>query len=504
MGIVQRDAIRTTIVSVLGLALGYINRFYLAIMLFTSDQVGLINLLTTVSLLFAQLANLGTIYASWRFFPFFRNEEKKHYGFLMLNVLLVCIGIILFTILAFVFDQPIIGHYKESPLFEEYYFWIIPIGIAEVFYLLFESYMRGLFENVLPVFLQDIVLRVLIFILLVLTKFGVLDFNSFFILHALAFFVPSVILMVHLIKKGELTLSLKSITVPKRFRKILINFSLVSYINTLATMLVISLDAMMVGAYLGLSATGIYTTIIYLTSAMNMPYRAVIRVSTPLVAKYWKEKNMVQLNELYQKSSSVGLFIGLFGFSAVYLPIRELFSFIDKPEYLQGISVFAILMVGRILDMYAGLNGTIFSTSRKFKYDLIFTVFLCVLVFVLNLFFIPKWGINGAAISTSIAYVGYNVLRCWYIYYLYKLQPFRWRQLKLMALFAVFFTSSLFLFELPFFTEIPRIVSILIKEIFLMLGFALPVYVFNLEPEIVSYAKNFLQKWSVKFGLKKS
>ncbi len=502
MGIVQRDAIRTTIVSVLGLALGYINRFYLAVVLFSSEQVGLINLLTTVALLFAQLANLGTIYASWRFFPFFRNEEKKHYGFLMLNVILVCIGIVMFTVLAIVFDQPIISHYKDSPLFETYYYWIIPIGIANVFYLLFESYMRGLFENVLPVFLQDIVLRILIFILLVLTKFGILNFNMFFILHALVFFVPSVVLMIHLIKKGELTLSFKTITIPKRFRKILINFSLVSYINTLATMLVISLDAMMVGAYLGLSATGIYTTIIYLTSAMNMPYRAVIRVSTPLVAKYWKEKNMEKLKELYQKSSSVGLFIGLFGFSAVYLPIHELFSFLNKPEYLKGISVFAILMIGRIFDMYAGLNGTIFSTSRKFKYDLVFTVFLCILVFVLNLFFIPKWGINGAAISTSVAYVGYNVLRCWYIFYLYKLQPFRWHQLKLLALFAVFFPLALILFQQAFFTNLPAIVSIILKEAILFVGFALPVYFLNLEPEIVNYSKNFLNKWTAKLGMK--
>jgi O-antigen/teichoic acid export membrane protein len=155
-----------------------------------------------------------------------------------------------------------------------------------------------------------------------------------------------------------------------------------SYLNSLATLLVISMDAMMIASYIGLEATGVYTTIIYLTSALMVPYRSIVRVSSTLVAKYWKERDMVGMLDIYQKSSSIGLIIGLLGFLVIYLPIQELFSFI--PAYKSGINVFVILMVGKIFDMYSGLNGTIFSTSKSFRYDLIFTIILCSMVYFLN------------------------------------------------------------------------------------------------------------------------
>ncbi|NCA22309.1 MAG: hypothetical protein EBS86_14375 [Crocinitomicaceae bacterium] len=338
-----------------------------------------------------------------------------------MNILLVLIGVSIFAFLILAFNGPIVEYYnKKSPLFTSYYLWVIPLGIANVFFLIFESYLRGLFKNVLPVFLQEIFLRLLVLTGLILLSFKVIDFHQFFIFHALVYFIPSLILLVYLVQLKELSFSISSITVPRRFRKILISFSFFSYFNTLATMLVISMDAMMIASYIGLSATGVYTTMIYLTSALMVPYRSIIRVSSTFVAKHWKERNLIALQELYQKSSSVGLLIGLLGFLVIFVPIHELFTFIK--DYKSGIYVFVILMVGRILDMYSGLNGTIFSTSRKFKYDLYFTILLCVMVFTMNLWLIPKFGINGAAISTSFAYVAYNVLRCYYVYHLFRLQ----------------------------------------------------------------------------------
>ena len=139
MGIIQKDALRTMILSYLGLILGYLNRGVFFILFLTSAQVGLINLVISVGLLFAQCANLGTVYAVWKFFPFFRNKEKKNHGFLLLTSIIVSIGIVLFVIISILFKDAIHMHYQEkSKAFVEYYYWIIPIGIGNVFFLLFD------------------------------------------------------------------------------------------------------------------------------------------------------------------------------------------------------------------------------------------------------------------------------------------------------------------------------------------------------------------------------
>jgi O-antigen/teichoic acid export membrane protein len=253
----------------------------------------------------------------------------------------------------------------------------------------------------------------------------------------------------------------------------------------------------MIASFIGLTATGVYTNIIYLTSAIQVPYRSVVRVSSPLIAKYWKEKNIPEMQKLYQKVSSLGMLIGTFSFSIIWINRIELFSFLP-PEYQAGILVFLFLMIGRMVDMVGGLNGTIFSTSRKYRYDLLFSIFLSFTVFGLNYLLIPTYGIVGAAVSTGFAYVIYNIGRIWYIYYSFQIHPFTKQLWYLLSLF----TGLILINELVFMQlDWPsQLISISVKTIFFMLGFILPVYIFRLEPESIAYA----QKWKRRLLKKRS
>lgn len=498
MGIVQKDALRTTIISYLGLILGYLNKAFLFLIFLSAEEVGLVNLIITVGLLFAQLANMGTVYATWRFFPFFRNEARKNYGFLLLNTLVVCFGILFFTALFFMFQSTIGSYFSlKSPLFVSYYFWVIPLGIGTVFFMLFENHMRGLQKNILPVFLQDIVVRLVVTLLLIGFGVGFLNFEQFLILHLFAYFIPAICLCIYLVKNGELHFSLKSITVPKRFRRILLSFSSFSYLNTLAALFVISMDAMMIASILGLKQTGVYTTMVYITSAIQVPYRSMIRVSSPIIARFWKEKNMKDMQSLYEKSSSVGLLIGLLSFLAVWTTRTELFSFL-RAEYSDGIYALLFLMVGRMVDMYCGLNGTIFATSRKYMFDLAFTIFLCVGIFVMNLYLIPIYGITGAAFSTGFIYVFYNFARSFYIYRVYGLHPFKWTQFRVIALFILVLVllegASYVFIQGHHFTSLQNFSIMLIKWSFILILFVLPIVTLNLESESARYFQKVLSR----------
>ena len=489
MGFIQKDALLATIITYVGIALGYLNRGVLFLVLFTSQQIGLISLITTIGLLFAQLTNMGSIYVTWRFFPFFRNAERKHYGFLLMNCLIILVGIVLFSSIYWLFKSEIAQFYtKKSAEFLDYYFWIIPVGVANVFFMIFDYYLRGLHKNIVSVFLQEIVLRTVTLTLLSLFAFKIISFDEFLVYNLLGYFVPTIILLIYLIRLGEFHLSIRSITIPKRFRKILLNFSLFSYINTLTTLLVISLDTMMIASYIGLTATGVYTNIIYLTSAIQVPYRSVVRVSSPLIARYWKEKNIAEMQKLYQKVSSLGMLIGTFSFSIIWINRVELFSFLPN-EYQAGILVFLFLMIGRMVDMVGGLNGTIFSTSRKYRYDLLFSIFLSFTVFGLNYLLIPVYGIAGAAASTGFAYIIYNIGRIWYIYHSFRIHPFTKQLWYLLSIFLVLILFNEFI--LMQISWLNMWISIGVKTTIFAVGFITPVFLFRLEPESIAY----FQKW---------
>jgi O-antigen/teichoic acid export membrane protein len=352
-------------------------------------------------------------------------------------------------------------------------------------------------QNVLPVFLQEIVLRFCTTIILFGFWFNLLEFNDFIWIYIFIHFIPTAYLLIYLLKHKELTFRISHIQIPKKFKGIMLSYTGFSYVNSLATLLVISMDALMIAKFNGLSQTGIYTTMLFLISAIIFPYRAILRVATPLVSLQWKERNKLGMQELYQKSSSIGLLLSLLGFLGVWIVIDELFSLI--PAYASGKWVFFFLMMGRIVDMYFGLNAVIFSTSKKYRVDLFFTVLLIAVVYFANLWLIPIYGMIGAAISTSAAYLFYNVLRGWYIFRAYKLSPFTPRQLLLFlnAFIAFFFFT--FLDENIFVQgHVQPFASFVVKEVLLFLIFVLPIYYWNLEPESVNYLKQIKNKWLKK------
>lgn len=499
MGIVQKDAFRTTVISLIGVALGYINKGLLFLLILTQEQIGLINLLITVGTLFAQLSSFGTAFTTLKFFPFFRNHNNKHHGFFPFIVRITIAGILASTIGFFVFRSLIESWYIEkSADFVNYYWWVLPIGIGYVAYLLLESYLRSFYKNILSVFSYDIILRLFVTVSLVLFWKEWISFKTFIQMNSLVYLIPPVILIVYLWKKNELFLSVKDIRISKRFQKLIFRFSAYNYLNSLGVALVVSLDVMMIAQMIGLKATGIYSTVVFLASAMLVPHRSLLRISAPLVAEYWKNRDMKSMNELYKKSGSVSLLMGLGSFIIVWLNIDLLFSFLDA-EFQPGIWVFFALMMGRLFEMFFGLTGIIFSTSKKYKYDLYFTIVLVAIVYSLNILLIPKWGIVGAAISTAIALVLFNFGRYLFISVSYRLNPFEKNQFIVLGLGILTILAGEYLGGM---TSDLWIRSVIVSAIFLGL-FVLPIFIFQLEKQSVTYVKNALSFVSDKLKSKR-
>ena len=485
MGLIQKDAFKTTLLSYIGIGVGYLNRGVLFLICFSTEQIGLLNLVISVGLFFAQGANLGAVFTVLKFLPFFKNTEKKHHGFFPLMLLVVLSGITLFTGLYVLFKPQIQDLYVDkSPLFLSYYYWVLPIGISYVLFLFLEAFLRSLFKNIIAVFAFEICLRVSITALLLLSFFKVISFPTFVALHSLFYAVPTLILIGYMYVIKELNLSIKSIQLSSRFKKIVLHFSTFNYFNSLGAVLVNALEVIMIAQMIGLKATGVYSTVVFLTSALQVPYKSLLRISTPLIADYWKHRQFDKMKELYQKVSSVTLLIGIVTFLPIWMNIDFLLSFL-KPEFQEGKWVFLFLMIGRLMDMYFGLNGAIFSTSKKYKFDLLFTILLIGTVYGLNLVLIPIWGISGAAISTAFALIIYNVGRVVFVWRIYKMHPFTINQFKMIGLAIL----TLILGDLLKTVVTHSITTVFIQCILILLLFVLPIIRFNLESESVAFLK---------------
>ena len=82
MGIIIKQTIKSSIYAYTGIALGFITTALLMPKVLTEAEVGLVRLLVSIMVLLAQVSNLGFNAAGGRLFPYFRNPERQHNGYL--------------------------------------------------------------------------------------------------------------------------------------------------------------------------------------------------------------------------------------------------------------------------------------------------------------------------------------------------------------------------------------------------------------------------------------
>ena len=94
MGIIEKQATQNALYSYLGAILGFISVLWLSHSLST-DENGLIRILISISTLLAQFSSLGFSAVTTRLFPYFRNKDKGHHGFLFYAIIVSLVGFLL-------------------------------------------------------------------------------------------------------------------------------------------------------------------------------------------------------------------------------------------------------------------------------------------------------------------------------------------------------------------------------------------------------------------------
>lgn len=227
---------------------------------------------------------------------------------------------------------------------------------------------------------------------------------------------------------------------------------------------------------------------IFLLSGLLIPYKTLQRFCQPMVAEYWKNKELIKLEKLYERVSSISLIFGFIIFIVSWTLKNKALDFLPS-QFDEFMMLLLIVLIGRIIDMYSGLNGLILLSSKKYKIDIVFTLFLLVITVLLNIVLIPKYGVIGAAISTSAALILYNLSRLLYVFIVFKIHPFAKKQLFMM----LFFITAILLSNFVFIGLNDWLNCVLSLSLFLI-----PIILFKLNNDINGFVYNrkilFLKK----------
>lgn len=479
MGIIISQSIRNTILSYFGVALGFVITIWVYPNILSPEQYGLTRVLLSLAMVSTQLANLGTKNTIIRYFPFFRDKENKHHGSLFLALAVPFVGLLLLTIILYVFQSEIIQYFIErSVLLVDYYWLILPLAFFILFYHVLSSYVRALYDTVMSSFLMNVVIRVLAALILILYWFEWIGFQQFMIAFILTYGVIMCWLLIYTLRKFEVNLKPDFNFLRKSLLKNMGNYSLYAFFGGVATILVNNIDIIMLSSLAGLSDTGIYAIAFYIGSAITIPRKSIYQISSPLIADAFKSKNFGLIDNVYRRSSLNLIIAGGLVFCGVVANIDNLMALLPS-DYASGTLVVVIIASANLFDMSTGVNGAIILNSKHYRFDLYSTLILIVITVGLNYILIPIYGILGAAIGTASAIVLYNTLKVFFVWLKFTMQPFEKEVLYVLGIGAV---TLILIFQLPMLGNV--YIDIIIRSIIVTLLYGLPVWILNISHEV--------------------
>lgn len=475
---IGKQTIKGSIFSYLGVIVGFFSVIVLRSHGLTTEQNGELEVILAISIILCQFGSMGFFSASTRCFPYFRDPENNHHGFLFLILTIPVAGTLLIGLL-YILLEPFIGNWGNYAIFlDQYAPAIILLTLGTLLFNAFDNYNRvALLDAATGTIYKEFLQKLTVAIALAAVFFFPMPFEYFIWIWLFANLLPTVFMFNATRRKGSLDLRPDFKFLQKPITSMLISVSSFAVISGLTTMIIQYIDRIMINGMINAAETGIYGITAFFGTVVAMPARIMYRIGGVIIAEKWKENDLPGIASIYKKSCSTQLLIGLLLFVGIWANIHNILKIIP-PEYAGGKYVIFFVSLSGLIDMATGMNGMILATSKFYKYDTYFFLGLIGITIGANYLFIPEWGITGAAAAATLTTFLFNLYRYLFIWKKFGLQPLEWKNLYILLIGIVALIGS---YVIP---ELPLIADIVVRSGIITVSYIGVLYYTKLSPEM--------------------
>jgi O-antigen/teichoic acid export membrane protein len=446
MGIIIRQSIKGTIVNYIGVLIGIFTTFVVLTDVLKPEEIGLTRILIDVGMLFAGLAQLGTGSSIIRFFPYFKNLDKKHNGFFFWTLVIPLVGFLCFLILFFILKEPICHFFGDkSPLFSQYYILLAPLSFFILYMSVFEVNANVLMRIVVPKLVREVIVRVLTLGTYILYGYSIINFNQFIFVFCAVYGIAAIINIVYLISLKNITFKPDFKYPDPKLKKDFYYYSLFIITSTLVSAITPSLNTIFISAKMGLVYTGIFAISNYMAAFIEIPYRSLGSITQPQISQSIKDNDIKTTNYLCQSVAVHQLMVGGLILLLIWINIDIIFQILPNgSQYESGKYVVLILGFTRLFNATYSIGTTVLGFSKYYYYSLFFTIILTGSAILLNIWLIPKMGMDGAAYASLFSTIIYTLLLLILVKRKLQVSPFSRSQLYIIVIIVGLYLISIF------------------------------------------------------------
>jgi O-antigen/teichoic acid export membrane protein len=263
---------------------------------------------------------------------------------------------------------------------------------------------------VVPKLIRDVYLRFGMSLLLIANYLHYLTFDQLMGAITLLYFSGLLINIVYIHQLRGINLK-PDFTVLKdaKIKREILYFLGFIIIAGIGSTLVNKIDSYMISSLINLSSFTVYSTALFIATVIEMPYRAVSQISTPIVAEALNQNDMVKVKDIYRKSAINQTLVGLAIFLLIWINTDSIFAMMPNGEAFKA-GKYVILFIGlsKIFDLLTGVNSAILGNSKFYFFGLYFMFVLAAIAITSNYLLIPQLGIIGVGIATALSILIYN------------------------------------------------------------------------------------------------
>lgn len=170
-----------------------------------------------------------------------------------------------------------------------------------------------------------------------------------------------------------------------------------------ATKLHTTIDAVILGFMMSDLAVGYYSAASKINRIIYLVIATTLSTFMPRSSYYLENGKLIEYAKMTRKCENLTVFFALPAATGLFLLAEPLLVLFCGEQYLPAVSTMKVLCpIIFVLGFETFLSQVIIVPQRKEKIGLISQIVGCILNIVLNILFIPLWGVFGAALATLI------------------------------------------------------------------------------------------------------
>ncbi|GAA4891348.1 flippase [Flaviramulus aquimarinus] len=258
---------------------------------------------------------------------------------------------------------------------------------------------------------------------------NILRFGSLMILGVILLFIKDfsylldgyifIFYLISLITTIIIILQLRIVKLKEASKKIryleIIKVSFPMSFSLITLLMMQSFDIFILEKYWSFEKVAYYGAAVKITTGIGLILTTINAVIAPDISKLYFLKEYDSLKKLIVKSTMLNFYLTVPAIVFIYIFSEKILALFGG-SYILANTALIVMIVAQMFNAFCGSVGVYLNMTGRQKAYLFILIIALGINIVLNILFIPKYGMAGAAISTGISMVFWNLTGVIYIY----------------------------------------------------------------------------------------